>query len=332
LAAVCPLVFVACALAQPAPPSPADSGDDEVRELPEQQVDGKPDLSAWSRIRRWSDTRVRGVFDIILPDTQERRTWRLTFQPHFRDLISADYVRLPVGLIYGFNRRAEGEIDVDGFVANPFRGADDNAVPRSDAGISNIRTNFKYSWAPPVDRTISAASGVQWVRPIPSSPAALNEGVNRYSIYTTFARPSPFIPNLESFLNLSYDFITGSSALGEIPDDEPQDDFVKAATGVLYHRGPATWGLAVSWAHTVDGERTNFVTLTPSVIYDVPQRLTFNSPGRWQIGAALEGLRHGSENDVSLRVRVRWAFDFRKAVRDWRAHRAAAERAGLRSE
>lgn len=322
LAAACPFVFAACVFAQPEPKTvPVDA---EVTMLPVQSVEEKQEaeVSAWRRMWRWSDARVRGVFDVILPDTQERRTWRLTFQPHFRDVISADYVRLPVGLIYGFNRRTEGEIEVDGYLANPFQS--DTGVPRSDAGIANVRTNFKYRWTPTLDPAVSAASGIEWVRPIPSSPEALNQGVNRYSVYSTFARPSPNIPNLDGFVNLSYDFITGSSALGHIPEDEPQDDFVKTATGVLYRRGPATWGLAVSWAHTVDGMARDFVTLTPSVIYDVPPKFAFKSPGKWQVGAAVEGLRYGNENELSLRVRVRWSFDFRKAMRNWNEARTRA--------
>lgn len=297
--------------AQVQPPGPPD-----VSELPEERL-AAGETNVIQRLWTWSDTRVRGIFEDILPDTQERRTWRLSVQPRVRDLINGDYLRVPAGVIYGFNQRTEGELEVDGYLANPFKDGVGN-------GFSNLRLNLKRRWSPGLDSTVAAATGVQVVRPIPSSPAELNQGVNRYSVYFTFARPSPTIRNMEAFLNLSYDLITPSSAGGVIPEDEPQDDFFRIGTGALYRTGALTYGLALGWAHTVDGHITNFLTLTPSVIYDVPSRYTFNSPGRWQIGAAVEAKRYGNENDLELRVRARWFVDFRKAYREWRENRATS--------
>lgn len=289
----------------------APAVDPEVKELPEQRVSPDDAPSALARFGRWSDARLRGIFETILPDTQERRTWRLTLQPHFRDFVRDDHVRLPVGLIYGFDADTEGELELDTYFPNP-------AKDGSRTGIANIRTNFKRRWTPWTDASVSAATGLEIVRPIPSSPAELNDGVNRYKLYLTFARPSPTITNLEGYLNLSYDLITPSAAQGTIDEDEPQDDFYRIATGVLYRRREATYGVEVSWARTVDGEITNFVTVTPSIVYDIPRRYTFRSPGVWQAGAALETKRWGDHTDVSVRFRVRWLIDVRRAIRNLR--------------
>ncbi|BET66962.1 hypothetical protein ASA1KI_18800 [Opitutales bacterium ASA1] len=274
-----------------------------------------PEEGTLQRLWKWSDTRVRGIFEAILPDTQERKTLRLSVQPHFSDLLREDHVRFPVGLIYGFNRRTEGEFEVEPYFANPFKDGE-------DAGVANLRLSFKRRWTPSIDQTVDAAAGFVVVRPIPGSPYELTDGVNRYSVFTTFARPSPTIPNLEAFLNLSYDVLVPSSAEGEIREYEPKDDFARIVLGGLYKRNALTYGLSLGWAHTFDGEETNFVTVTPSVVYDVPSRFTFNSRGQWQIGAAIAARRYGDETDIDLRVRVRWRIDFKKEWREWRDQRS----------
>ena len=73
------------------------------------------------RLWNWSDAQVRGIFDVILPETQERRTLRLSVSPRFRDFINEDHVRLPLSLTYGFNNRAEGELEFDTYFHNPFK-------------------------------------------------------------------------------------------------------------------------------------------------------------------------------------------------------------------
>lgn len=279
-----------------------------------------PDEGPQNPLKRfwtWSDSRLRGVFEAILPDTQERRTLRLSVQPHFSDFLREDHVRLPVGVVYGFNRKTEGEIEVEPYFENPFKDG-------SMSGIANLRASFKRRWTPAIDDKVDAAAGFSIVRPIAGSPYDLTDGVNRYSIFSTFARPSSNIKDLEGFLNLSYDFITPSKADGEIRKDRPQDDFGKIVTGVLYRKEAVTYGLSLGWEHTFDGETTNFVSITPSVVYLVPRRYTFNMRGQWQVGTAVELRRYGGETDLNVRLRVRWRIDFKKAWREWRERRNGA--------
>ncbi len=260
------------------------------------------------RFFQWSNTQIEQLVDVLLPTTQERRTWRLTLSPRFGDLKNRDHFRLPTGIVYGFNARTEGELVLDTFVPNPFK--DGNRT-----GIANIRPKIQYQWNPIFDQTTSAASGIRVVRPISGAPAEINHGINRYSVYTTFSRPSRSIAPLEKFLTLSYDLITPSSVVGELPEYLPQNDFVQVTVGGLYRMDRFTYGLSFSWAHTVDGYSSNYFYLTPSILMDVPSRWVFNSPGQWQVGTSLETRRYGSETDFSVRVRVRWLIDFGRAVR-----------------
>jgi hypothetical protein len=296
------------------PPEGRVEASGETVVLPPLQVhNANPFVRIWA----WSDARVRDIFDFILPETQERWTWKLSVQPHLSDLVRRDQVRLPTELTYGINRRAEGEIGFDPYFCNVFRDGTSN-------GVANFRTSFKYRWAPFFDGEVRSATGFQIVHPFASAPYDFNEGVNRYSVYSTFARVIPGHPDLEGFLNVSYDLITPAAAVGHIDDDEPQDDFGKVGTGVIYRHRRFTWGLAVAYARTVDGESTSFTTLTPSVIYDVPPRYAFRSPGQWQIGASVDAKRYGDETGFDFKVRVRWQVDFKRMVRDWRDARNRA--------
>ena len=321
------ITLFACALVaslasgQPVPGVPEE--ETVATELPEEQV--QPEKSggftrSLAQVWQWSDAQLRGVFDVVLPDTQERGTWKLSVQPRVADLIDDEHVRVPMGVTYGFNRRTEGEFEIDGYFGNP-------TEDMSGIGIANYRLSFKRKWKPTQGSQINAATNVQFVWPDPSSPPRLNHGVNRTSLLMAFSRKVGEKKQNEGILNLSYDFLTASSADGWIPEDKPQDDFFRIAPGVLHHRGRFTYGLSAGWAHTVDGESANYFVVTPSVIYEIPPKFIFNSPGRWQVGLAVEGKHYNDEYDAELRVRVRWLGSISRVYKDWRENRRAAKAA-----
>jgi hypothetical protein len=273
--------------------------------------------SAPERLWAWTSGKARGIFDYILPETQERRTLRFSLSPRLGDFLRHDHVRLPMTVTYGFNLRTEGEFGLDPYFPNPFKDG-------SDWGAANIRAGLKHQWEPAIDDEVRAATGVRAVHPLSSAPFEFNHGVNRYSVYQTFSRPSPWNPNIEGFVNASYDFITPSTADGAIDEDDPQNDFYRVGIGGQMRRKGVVYGLALAYAHTTDGVGTSFTTLTPSVLFDVPSRFVFNSPGLWQLGATVEGKRYGNENSVSVKMRVRWDVDFRQVMKSWSDARAKA--------
>lgn len=306
----------ACATGQTVPATPDR---DVETTLPEETVQpARPGgiRRGIASIWHWSDAQLRGIFDVVLPETQERGTWKLSFEPRVWDLVDDEFVRVPMGVAYGFNRRTEGEFEVDGYFANP--GEESTGI-----GIANYRLSFKRKWKPTDGSKINAASGVQFVWPDPSSPAGLNHGVNRTSMFMAFSRKLGEKQNFEGILNVSYDILTSSRADGRIARDKPQDDFFRIAPGLLHHRGRVTYGLSAGWAHTVDGEAENYFLLSPSVIYEIPPKYIFNSPGRWQVGLAVEGKYFRNDYDVDLRVRVRWLGSISRVYKDWRDQRRA---------
>ncbi|MBE2214074.1 MAG: hypothetical protein IAE82_09405 [Opitutaceae bacterium] len=320
---------VSFAIAQEVPSVPTEEPE-PTSTLPEEQVQPERPgaiTRSLSTIWQWSDAQVRGIFDVVLPDTQERGTWKLSVQPRVFDLIDDEYVRVPMGVTYGFNRRTEGEFEIDGYFGNPTEKPEES----NGVGIANYRLSFKRKWKPTQGSQINAATNVQFVWPDPSSPAQLNHGVNRTKLLTAFSRKVGQNKQNEGILNLSYDFLTPSSADGWIPEDRPQDDYFRIAPGVLHHRGRFTYGLAAGWEHTVDGEAANYFTVTPSVIYEIPSKYVFNSPGRWQLGLAVEGKHYLDEYDVEFRVRVRWLGSISRVYKDWRDSRRAAAAARVAS-
>jgi hypothetical protein len=318
----CAAVAVASAAAEdvPAPdPATADAVElveplGEAETLEELEV---REPSAPGRLWAWTTGRARGIFDYILPETQERRTWRFSLHPRVGDLINRDHVRLPMTLTYGFSEHTEGEFGLDPYFPNPFQ--DGNG-----SGSANVRAGFKHQWEPSIDKKVRAATGVRMVHPLSSAPFEFNDGVNRYSIFQTFSRPSPWNPNVEGFVNASYDVLTPSTAEGDIDEDDPQDDFYRVGVGGQLRRKGVVYGLALAFAHTTDGVSTSYTSLIPSVLFDVPSRYMFNSPGQWQLGTSVEAKRYGNENAVEVKVRVRWDVDFRQVMKSWTDARAKA--------
>jgi hypothetical protein len=301
--------------AQETPSSVVSSGGE--LQSPESAVELDPEAPGTiQRIWRWSDAQLRGVFDIVLPDTQERGTWELEFQPRVWDLVDDDYVRVPFGVKYGFNRRTEGQLMLGSYFASPWG-------DESGAGIATVRGGFKRRWKLSPESLINGATGIEVTCPLADAPYDLNHGVNRGSLFIATSRRFTSTRQIEGILNLSYDLITPSSADGKIRDSQPQDDFFRISPGILRHRGRFIYGLSAAWAHTVDGPSENYFSLTPSVIVEIPSKYMFNTPGRWQLGLALEAKHYHDEYDLELRMRMRWFGSISRVYKDWRDNRRA---------
>jgi hypothetical protein len=261
-----------------------------------------------NQIWRWSNSQIRGISEARLPDTQPGGTWRLSFSPRFGDFFNREYVRYPLGVTYGINNRTEVEVFAEPYSPNPFKSG-------GDWGMANYYLATKHQWSSPKAREFAAASGLEVRIPVQGAPYDSNEGMNRYSVFTTFGRQAWDFENVYGYLNLGYDFLTESRADGIIPAWKPQDDFVEIVVGALYHRNDIVWGLSGGWQHVVDGPSDNFFTLIPSATFDLPPDWVLNLPGRWQVGTAVEFRLHDGDIDPAFKAKVRWIIDFRTAVK-----------------
>lgn len=278
----------------------ADSGSDPTTEgspLPSSSTPAG-DKRAFQRIRSWSDSQLRWLYDNIVVDPQNRNQFKVKPEPHIRDLVSSDYSRLDLRMFYGFDRRIEGELAFGNYFPSPWKHGD-------RVGVAYLDAVARYRWIPHADPTGRATAGVEAFHPIGDVPKDLSDGVNRYTAFCSYARASTRIKNFQEFLNLSYTVITASEAIGTIADDEPQDDFFSAGGGFLRNIGRITYGISLAWDHTT-GEHLNFVTVTPSLMFDVPAEYTSWLPGQWQVGASYSAKRYRDVIDTAFRLRVRW--------------------------
>lgn len=260
-----------------------------------------------NQIWRWSNSQIRGISEAKLPDTQPGGTWRLSFSPRFGDLFSREYIRWPIGAMYGITDRTEFGVLVQPYTPNPFKSG-------GEWGMANYMMSAKHQWSSPKAVEFASATGIDVRIPVEGAPEDSNEGVNRYSLYTTFGKSPNGLENFYVYGSIGYDILTESKAVGRIHDWKPQDDYTEVVVGVLYHRNDIVWGLSGGWQHVVDGPPDDFFNIIPSATFDVPPRYVFNLPGRVQLGTAIEFRIHDGDIDPHARAKVRWIIDFQKAV------------------
>jgi hypothetical protein len=242
-----------------------------------------------------------------LPDTQPGGTWRATFSPRFGDFINREYVRWPMGAMYGITDRTEFGVLVQPYSPNPFKSG-------GDWGMANYMMSAKHQWSSPKAVEFAVASGIDVKIPVQGAPEDSNEGMNRYSLYTTFGKSPKGLEDYYVYMSLGYDMLTESRAVGFIPDWKPQDDYTEVVVGILYHRNDIVWGLSAGWQHVVDGPADDYFNVIPSATFDIPPRFVFDMPGRVQVGTSVEFRYHDGRIDPHARAKVRWMIDFQKAV------------------
>lgn len=260
-----------------------------------------------NQIWRWSNSQIRGISEAKLPDTQPGGTWRLSVSPRFGDFFNREYVRWPIGAMYGITDRTEVGVLVQPYSPNPFNSG-------GEWGMANYLMSAKHQWSSPKAVAFASATGIDIKIPVEGAPVDSNEGMNRYSFYTTFGKSPKALEDYYVYMSLGYDMLTDSDADGFIPDWKPQDDFTEVVVGVLYHRNDIVWGLSAGWQHVVDGHSDDYFNIIPSATFDVPPRFVLDLPGRVQVGTSIEFRYHDGRIDPHARAKVRWLIDFQKAV------------------
>lgn len=307
-----PVAIVEAAGESPIPTAPAPALDLEL------EAEAEAQMNAFSRLRSWSDERLRAFYENIIVDAQDRHKFGARPQPHFGDLIHSDYTRLSLRYFYGFADKVEGEATFDNYFPTPGRGA-------HGIGFTQIITAVRYRWVPSFDPTGKATTGFKFNYPMHGTPDGFTEGVNRFSLFTSYARTSTWIPNFQEFFNLSYTVITPSGAIGSIASDLPQNDHLSVSLGWLRQRGNFTYGFTVGDEYVTDGPPVNFFTFTPTVMVSIPGRHIFRLPGEFQVGTSLAIKRYSDNTDYEFRIRVRWYVKVKELKEAWknRRHRGA---------
>jgi len=285
--ALLPLFAVCCAGATPDPDGPRPAVDDQ-------------DAVA-----------IDGIFNFQLPKILDYEALRFTVTPHWSDFLRQDIVRIPFKVRYSFSRHFEGSVEMEPYFDN-FGGHGPGGV-----GVAEYTFGAKYAWNALLQPYIDTALGASVVLPAPGAVPSTNLGTAIFSPYVVFTRDARRVRDLSYFLNLECEIFDSDPAPGRLAAYRPSKDNFSVTPGVVLHRAPWHYTLAVSWRSTIlAGDNQNYVSLLPSVSWEVPAHFTRAVGGRWVAGLGYEAIIYDGGVEHRLTGRLKWDFDWRKTVRN----------------
>jgi hypothetical protein len=251
-------------------------------------------------------SRIRGLFDIDLPELDPPGTVRFKFSPRFGDFVHRDYVRVPTGLKWTPNDVLELNAEVEAYFHHYLGGGEVNN------GIGEFRGGFKYvkrQWPTP---DFESSFGLNVEIPTGSPPLDLTDGRNHYMPFAVVQYRWANLPKLTTFGGVTLDIVTDSSVRGSIGRNTPVDDSFSITGGAVYDLGQLKWTLQSTYTTTalVTGTTENFLTVQPSVLWFVPRKFTRFTNTQWIVGFGARSTwgPDGHEFNTSSRVRAEVTF------------------------
>jgi hypothetical protein len=251
-------------------------------------------------------SRIRGLFDIDLPDLDPPGTVRLIFHPHISDLVRRDYLRTDAGFRWALNDNFELSAEASTFVTHGLRSGNDGY------GIGEMRYGGKYIFKEWLRPDFETSVSLNIAQPVGHPPFDLTDGHNHFSTGLIIQHHSESNPHLTTFAGPSFELITKSSVPGAFQPNQPQDNNYSLIVGGIYDMGQLKWTLSGTGTTTalVGGAPKYFFYLQPSLLWYVPKKLTFHSKTQWIIGvgAPITWGPDGTEFKVNSRVRAEITF------------------------
>ncbi len=254
--------------------------------------------------------RIRGIFESLLPNTENKYTLRITLRPHLGDFIRHDTLRLPIGLRYGLSDRLEGSIEFESYVAHGLGGMGLG----NQAGFSEIRLATKYHWKTFPWPGWEAAVGFEYLRPVSHPPVELTDGLEHLVPFITFAHQLETYPDVRVFWGLSTDYVGHTSIPAVRGWNDLGDDAQKINGGFIWDRGRLAYTFEAAYSTTrFSGyPDRDLVTLRPGIVWQIPRRYTYGIGGQWQVGLGLRAVIGPDSTDIGAQARVKVDFDFKK--------------------
>lgn len=251
-------------------------------------------------------SRIRGLFDIDLPELDPPGTVRFKLSPRFGDFVHRDYVRVPTGLRWTPNDVLEINAEVEAYFHHYLGGGPVNN------GIGEVRGGFKYvkrQWPTP---DFESSFGLNVELPVGSPPIDLTDGRNHYMPFAVVQYRWANLPKLTTFGGVSFDIVTDSSVRGSIGRNTPLDDSFSIVGGAVYDLGQFKWTLQSIYTTTalVTGTTENYFTVQPSVLWFVPRKYTKFTNTQWIVGFGARSTWGPDGHDFSTSSRVRAEITF----------------------
>ena len=258
------------------------------------------------------DVEIRGVFEGVLPKTEEKNHLSLLVHPHFGDFHRKRYLRAPVGLRYGLTDRWDVAAEIEGYVSHGFGG-----VPAfAEMGLSEVQVTTKYRADWSLVPGWEMAGRLRYTHPLDHPPVELTDGYEHIMPMVTFAQEIEGWPGAELFWGTGLDMVRQTHIGGELDENEFGDHANVFTGGLVWQRGERVYTFEATYATTalLGDSSKDRIQLRPAVIFRIPDRFTFHSKGDWRMGVALKWIYGPDGHDVGLSVKFRGDFDLKKLL------------------
>lgn len=256
------------------------------------------------------DVEIRGVFEGVLPQTQDKYTFKLLVNPHFGDFHRKSYLRAPLGLRYGLTDNWDVSAELEGYFSHGL----DNVAAFEEWGLSEMHLTTKYrsNWSPLPGWDMAVR--LRYTRPLDHPPLELTDGLEHILPAVTFAREVENWPGAEVFWSAGLDLTRETTTRGMLDDNEFGEDANLFTGGMVWRRDRRIYTFEATYATSSLIGRTDQhrIRLRPGVIFDLPRRFSFNSSGDWRVGVALKYVHGPDGPDFGLSVKFRGSFDLKR--------------------
>ena len=251
-------------------------------------------------------SRVRGLFDIDLPATVKKYDLKLFIHPHFGDFTRRAFIRIPVGVRFGLNDRTEGDFEVESYVSH---GLKDHTEGN---GLYQLHLGAKYEWAHWLKSYVDTSTGFTTTIPVGRPPLELTDGLNHFAPYVVFSKTFPEAPHFAPFVSVGADFVSKSSVPGSTRPNTPRSDAMGVSPGFIYDAGAFKYTLVLNYSTTalIGTGNHHYYAANPSVLWELPKKLTFNSSGKWVVGLGYKWTDGPDGTDSGTGLKLRGEFKF----------------------
>ncbi len=253
-------------------------------------------------------SRVRGLFDIELPELDPPGTVKLILNPHLSDLVRRDYVRTDVGFRWALNDHFEFSTEAAAFVARGLRSNSNS----NGYGIGELHYGLKYIFSAWPRADFETSLSLNITQPVGQPPFDLTDGHNHYTPSVVIQHHSDRNPHLTTFAGATVDLITPSGVAGAFQRNQPQDNSLSLTAGGVYDLGQLQWTFSGTYTTTafIGGGPEHFFYVRPGVLWYVPKKMTFRSKTQWIIGLGtpMTWGPDGYELKVNSRLRAEITF------------------------
>ena len=228
--------------------------------------------------------KISGIFDTDLPKTEKKGRIRFILHPHLGDFTRRSYVRVPLGVRWGVNDHVEFSATVEPYFEHGLK----SGSPGN--GIGDVEFGGKYAFHQWLKPDYDASVGLNVRMPVGSPPVDLTDGYNHYAPYLVVSKKSREKPGLTYFVSTTLDGMEKSSVNGSFRKNDAHSTSMIFATGFVLDRFPWHYALETGYQTTsfVGKDNKQFVFVRPSLAWDLPRKLTFNSRGRWLLGGSFK--------------------------------------------